>query len=165
MQKINLTHTYKNITTPAQKHEEERQCLPVVYKASAAGQQENVILQLSLQKHARQRRHFDLFSLRSMQGRRSASSESLSLLSSQKWCCFGLSSILRPALNTALLSAPVKCILTNVSYKVGVVEQQECRSYTRHTLVCAPGLGFSDAGSKTGRFPTGRLPAINRNIS
>lgn len=111
------TNKQKNILPPQQKHEheEERQCLPVVYEASAAGQQENVILQLSLQKQTRQRRHFDLFSLRSMKSRSSVSSASLSLLSSLKRCCFGLSSISRPALNTPLVSTHVKCIWTNVS--------------------------------------------------
>lgn len=37
-------------------------------------------------------------------------------------------------------------------------------SYARHTLLCGPGLAFSDAGFKMGRIPTGLLPAINRNI-
>lgn len=138
--------------------------MSVVYEASAAGQQENVILQLSLQKQARQRRHFDLFSLRRVQYRRRVYCESLSLLSSQKWCCFGLSSTLRPALNTPLVSARVKCILTNVRYKRGDVEQWGCWwSDATHTLLCVPDLAFSDAGSKTERIPTGLLPAINRN--
>lgn len=135
----------------------------MVYETSAAGQQENVILQLSLQKQARQRRHFDLFSLRSAQGRRSMSSESLSLLSSQKLCCFGLSSTSQPTLNTPLLSAHVKCILTNKRGELWSSEGAEW-SYTSHTLVCVPGLAFCDAGSKTGRLPTGLLPAINKNI-
>lgn len=131
-----------------------------MYETSVAGQQENVTLQWSLQKQAKRRRHFDLFSIKRVQRRRSVSTKSLSLLSTQKHCCFGLSSTSRPALNTPLMSAGVKCIWQTSDIKRREVEQWGCGcSCATHTLACVPGLVCSDVGSKTGRSSTGLLPA------